>query len=60
MTILDGAASPPATTAAVTPPAAATIAAQKPAERSITFRSLLVGTLCVIAVCAATLATIHH
>src|SRR5688572_28771160 len=56
MTILDGAADAPspATTADVAPPAADTIAATKTAERSITWRSLLVGTLCVIAVCAGT------
>ena len=35
-------------------PPAATNATDKPAERSITCRSLLVGTLCVIAVCAGT------
>src|SRR5688500_15530070 len=54
MTILDGAASPPATTADLPPTAAAAAAADKTSERSMTFRSLLVGTLCVIAVCAGT------
>ena len=56
MTVLDGVPSSPAAADAsdVSPPAAATPAATTTQPRGITFRSLFVGTLCVIAVCAGT------